>query len=231
LASAQSRHGNDRGEGRLPPGPKPRLSRAHILDQALELLAEQGIDGLSIRKLAGLCQVTPMTLYGYFESKDALVDAIIAHVLPTPPAQRPQNRHWSALLRECVEEIQSAFAKYPGVAATLTARSLTDPRIDSLREYLLALINEAGVPAQDRVAVLGTIMRYIVGSAAIGGSAEHHGDSAERKRLRELPVAEFPELFAVADAYGERASPAAGSLGVELLILGIGAFAVRHQTS
>jgi TetR/AcrR family tetracycline transcriptional repressor len=215
--------------GRLTPGPKPKLTQAQILDQALDLLADQGIEGLSLRRLAAVCGVTPMTLYGYFASKDALLDAIVTYVMPVPIPRPAEARNWSESLRDCLVGIQDAFLSKPGVAALLAGRSLSDPSMDELREYILGLLHDAGVPDGNRVTVLGVIIRYILGCAAIEGASWHHGHAAEQRRLKALPTDRFPELSAVAASYGDRASPAASRLGVDLLIFGIAGFAVQNR--
>lgn len=217
--------------GRLTPGPKPKLTQSQILDQALDLLAEHGVEGLSLRRLASVCGVTPMTLYGYFASKDALLDAIITYVMPVPARQSAEARNWSESLRDCLVAIQDAFVARPGVAALLAGRSLSDPGMDDLREYILGLLRDAGVPSPDRVTVLGVIIRYILGCAAMEGASWHHGDIAEQRRLDSLPADRFPELAAVAATYGDRAAPAASRLGIDLLIFGIAGFAVQNRTT
>ena len=56
----------------------PTDLRERILDQALELMSEQGAAATSMRQLAGACGVRVAALYHYFESKDALLAAVIA---------------------------------------------------------------------------------------------------------------------------------------------------------
>ena len=56
----------------------PTDLRERILDEALGLMAEQGAAGTSMRQLAGACGVQVAALYHYFESKDALLAAVIA---------------------------------------------------------------------------------------------------------------------------------------------------------
>jgi AcrR family transcriptional regulator len=56
----------------------PTDLRERILDEALELMSEQGAAATSMRQLAGACGVRVAALYHYFESKDALLAAVIA---------------------------------------------------------------------------------------------------------------------------------------------------------
>lgn len=76
--------------------PATPLTRERILDKAISLLRQRGVEGLSIRRLAGLLHVTPMAIYRYFDDKDALLAALVdryienAEVLPSE--QLPWDR-------------------------------------------------------------------------------------------------------------------------------------------
>lgn len=52
--------------------------RDHILDVALRLMSERGATGMSMRQLAAACGVQVAAIYHYFESKDALLAAVVA---------------------------------------------------------------------------------------------------------------------------------------------------------
>ncbi len=54
-----------------------RLSRERILDAALELVVDDGWNGLSMRRLAQELDVWPMAVYRYFRDKDELLDAVV----------------------------------------------------------------------------------------------------------------------------------------------------------
>lgn len=55
-----------------------RMTRDHILSAAKAVLEREGIDGLTIRKVAHRAELSPMALYRHFADKDALLDALMA---------------------------------------------------------------------------------------------------------------------------------------------------------
>ena len=59
--------------------PQP-LSRDLIVEQAFALIDEAGLEAFSLRALGRRLQASPMALYTYFPSKDALVDAVFARM-------------------------------------------------------------------------------------------------------------------------------------------------------
>lgn len=75
--------------------------REHILDVALQLMSERGSTGMSMRQLAAACGVQVAAIYHYFESKDALLAAVVAErqygsrladPLPIDPGAPPEVR-------------------------------------------------------------------------------------------------------------------------------------------
>ena len=58
------------------PGRQPGLSRDAILDRALAIADADGIDAVSVRRLARELGVTPMALYWHFAGKEALLHAL-----------------------------------------------------------------------------------------------------------------------------------------------------------
>lgn len=57
----------------------PFDQRQHILENALRLMADAGVHAMSMRQLATACGLNVATIYHYFPSKGALLDAVIAH--------------------------------------------------------------------------------------------------------------------------------------------------------
>ncbi|MFZ4520033.1 MAG: TetR/AcrR family transcriptional regulator [Microthrixaceae bacterium] len=75
--------------------------REHILDTALQLMSERGATGMSMRQLAAACDLQVAAIYHYFESKDALLAAVVAErrygarmvdPLPVDPVAAPAER-------------------------------------------------------------------------------------------------------------------------------------------
>ncbi len=64
-----------------PGGRRHRANLARILDAASALAFEEGLEALSIKRVADLADYTPGALYRYFPSKDALVVAIMVRAL------------------------------------------------------------------------------------------------------------------------------------------------------
>jgi AcrR family transcriptional regulator len=94
---------------RRPPTQPSGLSRERILQVALAIAEREGIESLSMRRLAQELDVWPMSVYRYFQDKDALLDAMAAgaaagvtrpsrspHCSRTRSARSTRRRGWQA---------------------------------------------------------------------------------------------------------------------------------------
>jgi AcrR family transcriptional regulator len=82
-----------------PRATEPKLSRDHILDAALALLAEAGLGALTMRALARRLRIDPMAVYHYFADKDALLGAAAERSFTALRPRMPATRDWRARLR------------------------------------------------------------------------------------------------------------------------------------
>ncbi|WP_318552168.1 TetR/AcrR family transcriptional regulator [Kitasatospora fiedleri] len=122
-----SRHDDAAGAGlvwerpeppaRRTPGP---LSRALIVAAALELADADGLEGVSIRRVAAALEVGPMRLYGYVETKaellELMVDAVYAEIAPDPADDRPARTARSTRSGEWREELRAIAGRYRAAA-------------------------------------------------------------------------------------------------------------------
>ncbi len=214
---------------RIPPGPKPRLSRDDIVDEALQILAVGGPDQLSLRRLGARLGVTARTLYGYFDSKDSLESALVERVMPAPPPLDPAQP-WHQQLRSYVLRIHDAFVEQPGAAQLFAARSARSSAMDQVREYLLTLLVDGGLGHADAIAALGTLSRYLMGCVVI--EAERHAEVGVKvDRFTTLPCEKFPVLASFADEYAGRDSEESTRYGLDLILAALRDVAGHGSTS
>src|SRR5689334_25387975 len=82
-----------------------RLSKATVAERALRLADEEGLEAVTIRRLAQELGVTPMALYWHFKSKDELLLGIVDHSLSGVRADRTAGDPWQKQLRAMVEAV------------------------------------------------------------------------------------------------------------------------------
>jgi TetR/AcrR family transcriptional regulator, tetracycline repressor protein len=206
---------------RLPPGPKPGLTRDAIVDAALQILDGGDPSALTMRRLSAHLEVGPMTLYRYFSSRADLEEAIAARVMPDAATELDSAVPWHESLRRLMVAMHDALYAHPGAAALIAERSTSAPGMDRMRERTLAILISSGMDHDDAVRAGGAIGRYVIGCALASGSRRRSATGNEADRLRRLPVDEYPVLTEFADIYSEHTSSDTMRFGLDLLIRGL----------
>jgi AcrR family transcriptional regulator len=126
-------------------GPRRELSIERIVDAAIELADADGLDGVSMAKVAGRLGYTTMSLYRYVTSKDDLLLLMQEQVLDVegPPAHEPSD--WRAELREWVLFTKALLDEHPwyldvpirGVPLTPNNLRIVDSGLRALRSTAL----------------------------------------------------------------------------------------------
>ena len=156
--------------------------RERILDNALDLMAERGAAGTSMRQLAKACDVHVAALYHYFESKDALLTAVIAERNYTGRMAEPLaidrsapardrlaalfGQMWNgALDEEAVWRLLLGEGIRSEPAALPVGRSLIDALRPGVTSWIAEWLPEVAHPAEAADVILGQMffgfLRYM----------------------------------------------------------------------
>ena len=133
-----NRHGRSPREPRPPiwarseprgRGPAAGLSRDQIADTALAIADAEGIDAVSIRRLARELRSGAMSLYHYFDSRDELLELMADRIAAemVVPGELPDD--WREALRAIAEYSRQAFARHPWLHTTLHERMRVTPNL------------------------------------------------------------------------------------------------------
>ncbi|WP_290056969.1 TetR/AcrR family transcriptional regulator C-terminal domain-containing protein [Amycolatopsis solani] len=183
-----------------PPKDLGGLSRDRILGEALALVDEEGLDAVSMRKLARRLGVDPMSLYNHVDGKDALLDGVAEVLLATIPAPPPGD------LRETMSALahgfRAAMLEHPRAAPLVLTRQLASMTALAPVEAVLGPLLAAGFPPERAVhglrAVLafliGTLMREVEAAPTFSGT----DPGGARRRLADLEGSGLPAVSAAA---------------------------------
>jgi AcrR family transcriptional regulator len=108
--------------------PRTPLSKARILDTAVVLADEGGVDALSMRKIAQVLGVVPMALYKHLRNKDELLDGMVDAIVGEidPPIT---GADWKTTIRRRVLSARSVLLRHPWASRVIESRlrERTDP--------------------------------------------------------------------------------------------------------
>lgn len=164
----------------------PPLSLERIVATAVELLDTQGVDGLSMRRLADRLGAGAMSLYWHVGSKEEVFDLALDAVLAYhPPATEPGN--WRAAVVHLLEDWRAAMLSHPWSAALLPRRAL-GPSMLARLELLSQTLSTAGVADADLNVAIWSVWNYVMGATITRGSFDRSDDdlAAAQLRLTEL---------------------------------------------
>lgn len=175
-----------------PPRPTGRerraaLSREAIVGAAVALADAEGLDAVSMPRLARALGAAPMSLYRHVPHKEALLALMVDAAIGPPPDLPPTTAragmtHWARANR-------GVFTRHPWTLPLVTGAQRMGPAECAWAEAFLAMLDEtAGMPAQQAVGLLHVVNAYVRGaSTPIGDRAPSAADVRGAGRADEFP--------------------------------------------
>lgn len=199
-----------------------RLSRETIAAAALELIDREGLDELTMRRLAGGLGVGTMTLYGYFRDKDELLDAVIEAAAAEWPRRR-RREDWRDELRDVGRAMRAALARHPALVQLRLRRPIMTPGAFRGTEVGLQALRRAGFGVEDAAHAFRLLFIYVFGYAAFSAPEVSDKLRAEvRAAVALLPPDEYPVMTEVGATLAETmGGDAAFEAGLDLVIAGM----------
>ena len=190
---------------------RPRLQPDDVVDRAMEMADSEGLEAVTIRRLAQELGVTPMALYWHFADKEALMVAIsermwadVARLMPADQAWAPEAAGGWGELRAITAALVSVLRRHPGCATLAPLGVFTSEAGLDITERVLEILDRLGIPAD-----LGGETAHFVLSSAITMVATRPGGDvsvedreahlrAKKAGLASLPPERYPRVTAMA---------------------------------
>lgn len=174
------------------------LSTQRVVAEAVRLADSEGVDGLSMRRLAGALGAGAMSLYHYVANKEQLLDAMIDVVfgeIELPPV----GTDWQSAMRRRSVSARQVLARHPWAVGLMESRTSPGPAHLRHREAITACLRRAGFPVLMATHATWLLDSYVYGYALQEASlpfdtAGELADLVEDVFLPQLPADEFPYL-------------------------------------
>jgi len=178
----------------------PTLTREQIVTAAMKLVDRDGLQALSMRKLAAELGVGTMSLYYHVPDKSALYDLILdAGMREVDLSGDDPDAPLETRVAGVARAFRDALLNHPRAAIIAMSRSMRTPTQLRPVETLLRILTDAGMPPAEAMQTVNVIGQYAVGVTTM--HANHVNDSEYRDEREgdyaELTPEEFPALFAV----------------------------------
>lgn len=178
--------------------PNGGLSKQRVVREAILLADREGVDGLSMRRLAGALDAGAMSLYRYVASKEELLDAMIDIVFDEIELP-PEGTDWQSAMRQEALSTRQVLARHPWAISLMESRTSPGPANLRHREAVTACLRKAGFSVLMATHANWLINSYVYGHALQEaslpfGNADELAEMTEGVYLPQLPADEFPYL-------------------------------------
>jgi AcrR family transcriptional regulator len=186
---------------------RPQLTRQRVVAEALAVIAEDGIQALTMRSLAARLGVVPGALYHHVRNKQQLQDLVLDGVLAEVDVHLDPSLTWPQQLKALAHRLRQVLEDHPGVAAILKTRDPLGPHSLALAEAFLSPLQAAGFADREAGLAFFLLVDYTIGfavsSPATSINEQRVRDAAIRTQLHEffrsLPRDRFPALVALGE--------------------------------
>lgn len=138
------------------------LSRESVLDAAFAVADRDGLEALSMRRVAAELGVEAMTLYHYLPSKAAMLDGIVERLFSLSSASFDANIPWQQSLTRYAFELRSLLLAHPQVAPLALTRPAATPETLALVENALERLVGEGFELGRAVDLLNVLTVLVV---------------------------------------------------------------------
>ncbi len=198
-----------------------------MLGAARRIVDNDGLDRLTMRRLAAELGVMPNAIYTYFPNKEALLDGLVDDLLAGVDAGDPSEGDWQDGLVRVMDSSRRLLLAHPQLVSAFIGRPGLGPNAARLGELTFALLRRGGLEGERAVEAFRVLLIYSLGFAAfqaprLEGDADARWAQSEAA-FTSLPEDRFPHMHQLA---GHLASPSTDRefhAGLRWLLEGIGA--------
>ncbi|GAB3423131.1 TetR/AcrR family transcriptional regulator [Flindersiella endophytica] len=169
----------------------PKLTRDAILQAALDLADDGGLQAVTMRAVAERLGVTAMALYAHVGDKDGLLDGLVERILADFPKSRA-GLNWEEQLRELGAGAIAVARRHPQAFPLLLNRPAVTKGALRTREVVFAALLGAGVPEADVPRLERLISTLVLGYAVSATTGRFGINRTPPERIAELPAEEYP---------------------------------------
>jgi AcrR family transcriptional regulator len=184
-----------------------RLDPVKLATSALEIADAEGLEAVTIRRLAQLHGVTPMALYRHFADKEDLLAAIGDRMLDDIELPTPTDEPWDVQLQAVLTAFVAALRPHPKAAGLTLLRILRSEAGLAMAERTMELLTEGGFSPDDAAEIGRQSLCSLITQVSVEpGAAEdtdpiarEDGLRAKRAALAALSPRRYPLITSVID--------------------------------
>ncbi|MFF0013671.1 TetR/AcrR family transcriptional regulator [Streptomyces sp. NPDC005374] len=173
-----------------------------VVETALGIIATEGYEALTMRRLAGALDTGPASLYAHVVNKADLDELLIGRLCAELVLPEPDPAAWREQVRGVCAQMRDQYLKYPGISRAALAMTPTDLEIVRVGEGMLAILLAGGAAPQAAAWTIDALLLYVAAyclEVSVARQRSVHDDAAwvvDRdellRRFAALPSEAFP---------------------------------------
>jgi AcrR family transcriptional regulator len=217
-----------------PPRRRARgLSRRQIVRAAIQIADRDGLDALTMRRVAQQLGAGTMSLYWYVRSKDELIE-LMRDEVAGEQTLRQASGDWRADLARFARDTRASFLRHPWLASVLVGLPPIGPNSLRQDELALEIVGGLGVDFRTQMAIPAAVHCFVTGyvlreldeqevQRRTGASEQEWRASVAPYLEQVLASGQYPNLQRVLADGGEQDADEAFEFTLELVLDGIAA--------
>jgi AcrR family transcriptional regulator len=205
-----------------------QLTRERIITAAVELIEREGVDAVSMRRIAAELGSGVMSLYNHVPSKAVLLDGVAERVMSGIDFGIDPGVGWEDQVRAQARAFRQIARAYPRCTMVVVSRPANSEAALRPMEHALATLRAAGFGAEDAVRMMRTFVAYIIGSllreVGVSPGLEPQRPLSQDPAVlsADIPLhvnrAEFPQVVSMSAELMQRDHDADFEFGLDLLV-------------
>lgn len=210
------------------------LSQELIVDTAMRVLDAEGLDALSMRRVALDLRTGPASLYAHVANKDELLELMIDRVIGEMEIPAPDPDRWQEQIVESALAAHRVWTRHPGIARAALANIPVGPNSLQYSEAVLAILRAGGVPKRPAGWFIDRLSLYIIADAFEESLHRERGRETEedaheyyeqiRAYFESLPPGRFPVIASMVPELLGGGGDERLRYGLELMVRGLASY-------
>ena len=216
---------------------KPPLTREGIVASAIQILRAEGLERVTMRRLAQELDTGAASLYVYVRNVAELHGAMLDELLAAADLRvDTQASDWQQQLITLLSSYLLVLFEYPSLARSVLSLRPSGPHYMRLIDSILALLNAGGVSKHRAAWGVDLLLQYAVANAAEHGTRAESAETTEQDdalvaALRDATAQDYPNIVAVGAELLSGTGQERLTWSLRTLISGIAGTAVPDDTT
>ncbi|MEU5088855.1 TetR/AcrR family transcriptional regulator [Streptomyces sp. NPDC021356] len=132
-----------------------------IVDAALDIVAREGYEALTMRRVAAALETGPASLYAHVVNKDDLDELLIGRLCTAIDLPEPDPAAWREQITGICTQMRDLYLRYPGLSRAALAAAPTNEDTLRLSESMLAILLAGGIAPQTAAWGIDSLALYV----------------------------------------------------------------------